>query len=144
MEDIQELFKLYELSDKRLVFQAGLTAKQLEDLEKFNRDEQELEIIDFDIEEDMKQGQDVVTLRSRPLGFTIASGPRGEVEVVQVDSVHEEDIKLGSKLIAINGQRVTSREKAINMLMRCLCQLNSYWNVPMSMIFSNQRKKKTE
>lgn len=117
VEDIQEMFKTYEKTQKRVVFSATLGEVQLNDLNSFDEDE-EFDILDFE-ERNLPGGQYVVELQSRPLGFTIAASPKGGVEVVQVDSVHEEELKLGSRLIAVNEKIVKGEKDVIATLMTC-------------------------
>jgi len=117
VEEIQEMFTIYEKFQKRVVFLATLVEEQMNDLFSFDGDK-EFNILDYD-QTDIKQGQYVVELQTRPLGFTIASSPKGGVEIVQVDSVHEEDLKLGSRLVAVNEKSVRGVKDVIVTLMNC-------------------------
>jgi hypothetical protein len=114
VEDIQEMFKKYEQIEKRVVFQATLEDEQLKDLLSFDEDA-EFNVLDCD-ERGLKPGQYSVELQTRPLGFTIAFSPKGGVEVVQVDSVHEEELKLGSRLLAVNEKLVKSKDVMATLL----------------------------
>jgi len=125
MEEIQQLFAAYEKSKKRVTFVASLTEKQLEDTMK--KDKGYFELQNFNEKADMKPSYYKAVLQSRPLGFTIAPSPTGGVEVVQLDSVHEDKVKLGSKLIAVNGRYVKDENDVIGTLLRCF--------VPVHLIF---------
>jgi len=117
MDDIQQLFASLEHLRKRVVFAADLTDMQIQDVLKL--DNRHFELLDFNENVDMKPSWYKTVLKTRPLGFTIASSPTGGVEVVQVDSVHEDKLKLGSKLIAVNGRCVRSERDVIATLLEC-------------------------
>lgn len=117
MEEIQQLFGAHEKIPKRVAFTASLSEKQLEDIMKINN--QCFELLNFNENVDMQPSYYKAVLRSRPLGFTIAPSPTGGVEVVQLDSVHEDKMKLGSKLIAVNGRYVKDEIDVIETLLRC-------------------------
>jgi len=117
VEDIQEMFKKYEQTQKRVVFEATLGEEQLKELVSFD-EENGFDILDFE-EKKVQGGLYVVELQTRPLGFTVASSPKGGVEVVQVDSVHEEELKLGSRLLAVNEKLVKGEKDVIATLMTC-------------------------
>jgi len=116
IEDIQRLFKTFEKMEKRIIFSAKLTVKMIEEMIVYDK---YFEVLDFDEEVDLKPDQTLSELHNRPLGFTIASSPTGGVEVVQVDSIHEEDIKLGSKLIAVNGRYIKNEKDVLETLLNC-------------------------
>jgi len=117
MDEIQELFSSYENTEKRVTFLSNLTVKQVEDIKVY--DKRSFELLDFNESVDMKPWYYTAVLRGRPLGFTVAPSPTGGVEVVQVDSVHEDNLKLGSKLIAVNGRYVKNEKDVITRLLRC-------------------------
>merc|ERR1719419_1749881 len=119
MDDMKKLFKTYLNVEKRLIFKKKFTEDDLRDVIRFNDEMENFEILNYNKDKDFQAGQYIIQLGARPLGFTIAPSPTGGVEVVQVDSVHEEDIKLGSKLIAVNGIRVEGSNHAIRTLMTC-------------------------
>jgi len=119
MDDMKKLFKAHLNVEKRLIFKKKFTEDDLRDVIRFNDEMENFEILNYNKGEDFHAGQYIIQLGARPLGFTIAPSPTGGVEVVQVDSVHEEDIKLGSKLIAVNGIRVEGSNHAIRTLMTC-------------------------
>jgi len=117
MDGIQGLFSSFEHVRKRVTFAANLSKKQVEEMMKY--DEQFFTFLDFNENVDMKPRYYKAVLKSRPLGFTAALSPTGGVEVVQVDSVHEDNLSLGSKLVAVNGRCVKNEKDAIATLMRC-------------------------
>jgi len=118
MTDIQRLFEAVGEGEKVVVFKAKLIDKQVAAMRKFERESAKFSILGLEALE-LKQGQYIVTLQRRPLGFTVAAAPNGDVQVVQVDSVHEADLKLGSKLISINWKQVEGINDAIHTLLKC-------------------------
>jgi len=116
MEHIQQLFVSLEKVHKRVVFVVNLLAKQIQDTLK---DEHCFELLNFNEKLDMKPSYYKAILRRRPLGFTIAASPTGGIEVVQVDSVHQDKLKLGSKLIAVNGRYIKDEKDVFESLLRC-------------------------
>jgi hypothetical protein len=116
MQDIQQLFLSLEKVQKRVVFVVNLSAKQIQDTSKYDDG---FELLNFNERLDMKPSYYKAVLRNRPLGFTIAASPTGGVEVVQVDSVHQDKLKLGSKLIAVNGRYIKDEKNVIESLLRC-------------------------
>jgi len=117
MNDIQELFASIEKFPKRVVFAARLSERQIQNiLELGNR---RFQLLDFEEKVDMKPSYYKTVLKSRPLGFTIAASPTGGVEVVQVDSVHEDKLKLGSKLVVVNGRFIKNEKDVIDTLLHC-------------------------
>jgi len=112
VEYIKEMFDKYVEKDKRVVFLATLSRDQLTDFMTYGNDKS-FEILD----------QYIVKIKNRPLGFTIMSSPTGGVEVVQVDSVYEEELKLGSKILAVNGKFVEGEDEVIKALLSCFLPL---------------------
>jgi len=117
MEEVEQLFSSYENAKKRVTFVANLTENQVESAMIY--DKQLFEVLDFKESVDMKPWYYTAVLKGRPLGFTVAASPTGGVEIVQLDSVHEDTLKLGSKLIAVNGRYVKDEKDAITTLLRC-------------------------
>lgn len=118
MDDIQQLFSSFEKDQKRVSFFAKLSENQVEDVRKYS-EQNCFTLTDFNENVDMKPDYFLVELRNRPLGFTIAASPAGGIEIVQVDSVHADNLKLGSKLVAVNGRYVKDEKDVICTLMRC-------------------------
>jgi len=117
MSDIQGLFASIEHAQKRVVFAANLSETQIQNVRRIV--DRRFQILDFDEKEDMKPSYYKTVLKKRPLGFTIAASPTGGVEVVQVDSVHEDKLKLGSKLVVVNGRHVKNERDVIDTLLHC-------------------------
>jgi len=118
MDDIQKLFQAAGDGEKVVVFKARLSEDQVAAMNQFEKDSALFVILE-DEKVELKAGHYTVNLERRPLGFTIAASPSGEVQIVQVDSVHEEDLKIGSKLISVNGELCKGEREAIKLLMKC-------------------------
>jgi len=116
--DIQRLFEAVAEGEKVVVFKGQYSDEQVAAMKKFERESAQFSILGIERFE-LGQGQYLVTLKTRPLGFTVSAAPSGDVQVVQVDSVQEEDIKLGSKLISINRKQVEEINDAIKLLLKC-------------------------
>lgn len=133
MEDMHLFLKTNEKREKRVIFLANLSEKQVYNLMKFNKNKF-LEILDYDKKKDFKSGHYFLELDCRPLGFIIASSPTGVVEVVQVDPNHEEVLQIGSKLVAVNGRYINGESDAIQTLLRCF--------VPVRLVFDKTHSQK--
>lgn len=118
MKDIQKLFVAVGEAVKVVVFKAKLSDQQVATMMKFDRESDLFKLLKVERDE-MEAGQYAVKLDRRPLGFTVAASPSGDVQIVQVDSVHEEDIRLGSNLISVNGTVIEGIEHAIQILLKC-------------------------
>jgi len=118
MKDIQKLFVAVGEAVKVVVFKAKLNDQQVATMMKFERESDLFSLLKVERDE-MEAGQYAVKLDRRPLGFTVAASPSGDVQIVQVDSVHEEDLRLGSNLISVNGTVIDGIEHAIKVLLKC-------------------------
>jgi len=115
VKEVQTLFQTAGSGSKLVVFKARLSQEQVDAAEKFNNESKIFRIIEEKVV-DIGPGQYIVELHRRSLGFMIAPSPGGHVEVVQVDSVQEDDLKIGSKLISVNGEKVEGAKSAIRLL----------------------------
>jgi len=140
MLNIQAMFKEAAQSMKKVKFYKKFDDSTLEKLKNLASGTMKGVL---EIEDGISGIPYAVQLQRRPLGFTVAASPSGQyVEVCQVDSVHEEDIKLGSRIMAVNGVQINGVQGALKELLTCKmpCTLSL---MQMSEIFLNDEKEET-
>jgi len=124
MPEIQAMFKAAAKTNKFVSFKSLMPADKVAKLATFYS-EADAAITKFN------PMHYYASLPRRPLGFTVAATPgQGLVEVCQVDSVHEEDILLGSQLLAVNDVPVEDLDHGIKLLLEC--------KMPVSLLFEQR------
>jgi len=141
VNEVKTLFQTAGSGSKLVVFKSKLSKEQLNALEKFDNESKLFRVID-DKKVDICPGQYIVEMHRRPLGFMIAPSPGGHIEVVQVDSVHEDDLKMGSKLMSVNGEKVVGVKNAIHLLKNSPAPLQLVLQrAPEESLFAPEEKK---